>query len=296
VTAAIRPEVAVQGRDLLGECPVWLAGESRLMWVDGSGRRIQWLDTSTGAVERMELDREVGSVAPASGGSIVAALRHDFAMIDRSHALTVVAGVERDLPGNRMNDGKCDSRGRFWAGSWTLDLSPAASLYRLNADFSVEVMRAPVTCSNGLGWSPDDRLMYYIDSTTYRVDVFDYDADSGDIRERPPLVELAESTGMPDGLTVDADGCLWVCLWGGSAVHRYDPKGRLDMVLELPTANVTSCTFGGEDLRDLYITTAREDLDEQALAAQPEAGSLFVCRPGAVGTPANAFAGVAYPA
>jgi sugar lactone lactonase YvrE len=287
--------VAVRSGDLLGECPVWLAGENRLMWVDGSGRRIQWLDPSTGAVERMDLDREVGSVAPAASGGIVAALRHDFVLIDRAHIVTVVANVESGLPGNRMNDGKCDSRGRFWAGSWTLDMTRAASLYRLNADFSVDMMLEPVTCSNGLGWSPDDRLMYYVDSTTYRVDTFDFDAGSGEIRARRPLVEILESAGMPDGLTVDADGCVWLCLWGGSAVHRYDPRGRLDMVLELPTANVTSCTFGGDDLRDLYITTAREDLDEHALATQPEAGSLFVCRPGPAGLVPNEFAGVRYP-
>jgi sugar lactone lactonase YvrE len=220
----------------------------------------------------------------------VAALTHEFALIDHEGRQTKLADVEQDRPGNRMNDGKCDSRGRFWAGSWTIDLTPDGALYRLDTDGTVSRLLEPVTCSNGIGWSPDDSLMYYIDSTTYRVDVFDYDSDSGAIAGRRPLVEIPELHGMPDGLTVDADGCIWVCLWGGSAIRRYDPAGRLDMVISLPTANVTSCTFGGRDLGDLYITSAREDLDERALAAQPEAGSLFVCRPGPTGLQPNAFA------
>jgi sugar lactone lactonase YvrE len=289
VPTTLRPEVAVRSRNVLGEGPVWIAAESRLLWIDISGRRIQWLDPPTGQVEVLDVGEKIGAAAPAAAGGLVAVLPHEFVRIDRAGRRTVLAPVETDLPGNQMNDGKCDSRGRFWAGSWTLDYTPAAALYRLNADQTVERMLAPVTCSNGLGWSPDDRLMYYIDSTTYRVDVFDYDAESGDIRGRRSLVEVPESSGMPDGLTVDADGCVWVCLWGGSALHRYDPTGRLDKVIELPTANVTSCTFAGADLRDLYITTAREDLDEGALAAQPEAGSLFVCRPGAVGLPPNEY-------
>ena len=292
MTTAIRPDVAVHGSDLLGEAPVWLAAERRLMWVDGSGRAIQWLDPSTGWVDRMELETEIGAAAPAPDGELVAALRHEFARIDRSRAVTRIASVEAGLPGNRMNDGKCDSAGRFWAGSWAVDLSPSGALYRLELDGSVSTMLQPVTCSNGLGWSADDRLMYYIDSTTYRVDVFDYDAEPGDIGGRRALVEIPEAEGMPDGLTVDADGCVWVALWGGSSVRRYDPSGRLDMVVEVPTSNVTCCTFGGPDLRDLYITTAREDLAPDLLAAQPEAGSLFVCRPGPAGVEPYLYRGL----
>ena len=290
--ATVRPDVAVHSRDLLGEAPVWLAAEARLLWIDISGRRIEWLDPETRHVDVLDVGDKIGSAAPSAGGGLVAVLPHEFVHIDpASGRRTVLAPVETDLPGNQMNDGKCDSHGRFWAGSWTLDYTPGATLYRLNADRSVDRMLEPVTCSNGLGWSPDDRLMYYIDSSTYRVDVFDFDAASGDIGGRRPLVEIPEAAGMPDGLTVDADGCVWVALWGGSALHRYDPSGRLDMVVELPTANVTCCTFGGADLRDLYITTAREDLDEAALGAQPEAGSLFVCRPGPAGVLPNAYAG-----
>jgi sugar lactone lactonase YvrE len=276
---------------LLGECPIWLADEQKLMWIDGTAGRIQTLDPSTGQVTGIDVGKTVGSIAPAASGSVIAALTHEFTLFDQSGRPTLLATVEKDLTGNRMNDGKCDSRGRFWAGSWTIDLTPKAALYRLDADSNVDVLLEPVTCSNGIGWSPDDRLMYYVDSTTSRVDVFDFDAESGDITRRRAFVEIPESTGMPDGLTVDADGCVWLCLWGGSAVHRYDPNGRLDIVLELPTANVTSCTFGGRDLRDLYITSAREDLDDAALASQPEAGSVFVCRPGPTGLEPNAFAG-----
>ncbi|HZQ49883.1 MAG TPA: SMP-30/gluconolactonase/LRE family protein [Candidatus Dormibacteraeota bacterium] len=288
---AIRPEIAVRGRDVLGECPVWFAADGALRWIDSTAGRVHALDPSTARVESIDVGQTIGSIAPTARGGVVAATGGGFSLIDRDGHTTLLAEVERDMPGNRMNDGKCDSRGRYWAGSWTVDLTPQAALYRLNTDHSVDVIRRPVTCSNGIGWSPDDRLMYYVDSTTYRVDVYDYDPESGGIRARPPLVEIAEATGMPDGLAVDADGCVWLCLWGGSAVHRYDPHGRLDTVVELPAANVTCCAFGGADLRDLYITTAREDLDEAALAAQPDAGSLFVCRPGVSGLTPNAFAG-----
>lgn len=288
----LRPEVAARTRDALGETPVWLAAQARLMWIDISRGRIQWLDPTRGDVQVMDVGQKIGAIAPTSSDALLGVLQHEFVLIDRAGNLSPLTAVETDVPGNQMNDGKCDSRGRFWSGSWTVDMSSAsAALYRLNADRTVDVVHRPVTCSNGIGWSPDDRLMYYIDSATYRVDVFDYDADSGGIRGRPPLVEIPESVGMPDGLTVDADGCVWVGLWGGSAVHRYDPRGRLDMVVEVPTANATCCAFGGGDLRDLYITTAAEDLDEAALAAQPEAGSLFVCRPGPAGLLPHEFLG-----
>src|SRR5581483_2550037 len=261
---AIRPEIAVRGRDVLGECPVWFAADGALRWIDSTAGRVHALDPSTARVESIDVGQTIGSIAPTARGGVVAATGGGFSLIDRDGHTTLLAEVERDMPGNRMNDGKCDSRGRYWAGSWTVDLTPQAALYRLNTDHSVDVIRRPVTCSNGIGWSPDDRLMYYVDSTTYRGAVYDYDPESGGIRARPPLVEIDEATGMPDGL---------------------------DTVLEHPAANVTCSAVGGADLRDLYIAPAREDLDEAALAAQPDAGSLFVCRPGVSGLTPNAFAG-----
>jgi sugar lactone lactonase YvrE len=271
---------------------VWLAADRKLMWVDGTGCRIEWLDPSTGIVDVLDVGRTIGAAAPALNGRFIGTLNHDFALIDPAGSITVLSTVEANLPDNRLNDGKCDSRGRFWAGSCAAGIAPSSgALYRLNTDLSLDVMVRPVNLSNGIGWSPDDRRMYYIDSTAYRVDMFDYDAEGGDISNRRTLVEIDKTAGMPDGLTVDADGCVWVGLWGGWAVHRYDSSGRLDAVVRLPAENVTSCTFGGSDLRDLYITTAREDLDSAALDRQPEAGSLFVCRPGPAGLPPCVFGG-----
>jgi sugar lactone lactonase YvrE len=188
-----------------------------------------------------------------------------------------------------MNDAKCDPVGRLWAGSMAFDFRPgAASLYRLDRTGITRVL-TDLTISNGLGWSPDATLMYFIDSGTNRVDVLDYDLASGTIGERRPFVTLAPSHGMPDGLAVDADGGVWVACFGTGQVRRYAPEGQLDEVLDLPVRQGTSCCFGGPDLSDLYVTSAAYRLSEADLREQPLAGSLFVCTPGVVGQPSTPF-------
>ena len=285
-------EVAAATRNQVGEGPVWLADEERLLWVDITRHLVQWFDPRSGGVKVLDVGRDVGAVAPTTWSGLVAALPGEFALVSSDGAVRTVATVEADRPGNRMNDGKCDSQGRFWAGTMAYDLTPdAAALYRLNTDCSAEVVVEPVTLSNGIGWSPDDRLMYYIDSTTQRLDVFDFDAPSGKLRGRRTVAQIPEGNGMPDGLTVDADGCIWVALWGGGAVRRFTPDGRQDMVIELPVSQVTSCAFGGTDLSDLYITSAATGLSDEQLGREPQAGALFRCRPGQQGLPPNAFAG-----
>jgi sugar lactone lactonase YvrE len=164
------------------------------------------------------------------------------------------------------------------------DMTPGAGrLYRLHPDRTIEVVEPSVTCSNGLGWSPDRQTAYYVDSTTQRIDALD-----PDLRSRRPFVTVAPEEGLPDGLTVDSEGGVWVALYGGSAVRRYLPDGRLDDVLELPVTQVTACTFGGPRLDELYITTSRENVPE---GEQPEAGCVFRARPGVTGLPVVPFAG-----
>jgi sugar lactone lactonase YvrE len=189
-----------------------------------------------------------------------------------------------------MNDGACDRAGRFWAGTMALDERPGAgALYRLDRDGRVETMLRPVTISNGIDWTGDDRRMYFIDSPTQSVDLFDFDATTGAIANRRTFVRIPPDAGVPDGLTVDAGEGVWVALWGGGAVHRYTPDGALDCVVRLPVTHPTSCAFGGDDLRDLYITTAAIALDARERERQAHAGGLFRCRPGFVGREPNRF-------
>jgi sugar lactone lactonase YvrE len=191
-----------------------------------------------------------------------------------------------------MNDGKCDPAGRFWAGTMALDERPrAGALYRLDPDGAVHTMLRDVTISNGLDWSDDGRTMYFIDSPTQTVDAFDFDVATGSIANRRTVVRIPIEHGTPDGLALDSDDGVWVSLWGGGAVHRYTATGTLDAIVHVPTPFPTSCTFGGDDLGDLYITTAWIQLAADERAGQPHAGSLFHVRSGARGRPANRFGG-----
>jgi len=183
----------------------------------------------------------------------------------------MIAGVETDLPQNRMNDGKCDPAGRFWAGTMSETDDPGAgSLYRLNLDRSVTKVVSGVTISNGLGWSPDATIMYYVDSLAHGLDGFDFSVDSGEVTARRRIAEIPEEVGLPDGITVDEQGYIWVALHSGGALHRYSPEGDLEARIELPVALVTSCAFGGPDYHDLYITTAVDPARDEPLA-----GSIF---------------------
>ena len=288
-------DVVASTANQIGEGPVWLPDQQRLLWVDITGRRLLWFDPGNGRVETLDVGRDVGAVVPTESGQLMAAVVDGFLQIDPETGSTrLVAAVEQDQPVNRMNDGKCDSRGRFWAGTMGYQIRPhAAALYRLDSQCRVETMLQPVTLSNGIDWSPDDRFMYYVDSTTQRLDLFDYEPETGSLGTRRTLLQIPGEDGLPDGLTVDADGCIWLALWGGGEVRRITPEGAVVGVVKLPVTQVTSCAFGGPDLDQLYITSAAKDLDAAELARQPEAGSLFRCRPGVKGRPAQPFRGCA---
>jgi sugar lactone lactonase YvrE len=265
-----------------GEGPVWYGGWPGVRWVDMLAGDVLELDPETGKVRRCHVGEVAAALRPRSGGGAVLALRRGFALADAS--LTDVEPLPElwDGPQVRMNDGGCDPDGRFYCGSMAYtERAGAGSLYRLDRDGSVTTVLTGVTISNGLAWSPDGGTAYYIDTPTHRVDAFDYDSERG-LTGRRPLVEIAEDAGSPDGLTVDADGRLWVALWGGSAVRCYRPDGTLEEHVPLPVTQVTACTFGGPDLDELYITTSQQGLAD---GAQPEAGALFRYRPGVRGLP-----------
>jgi sugar lactone lactonase YvrE len=286
-------ELVLDARAELGEGPRWDSRRQRLLWVDILRGRVHAFTPSTGACRNRSVGRPVGALACTAtpDGSAVLAVAGGFARLDvDAGTFQMLAAVEADRPENRMNDGACDGAGRFWAGTMALDERPGAgALYRLDPDLTVHTMLTGVTISNGLDWSPDGRRMYYVDSPTRRIDMFDYDVATGDIANRRTLVDVPADAGVPDGLTVDASGFVWVALWGGAALRRYAPDGTLERAVALPVTHPTSCAFGGAALDELYVTSARVALTAEERAGQPQAGGVLRLRPGVVGRPAHLF-------
>jgi sugar lactone lactonase YvrE len=267
------------------EGPVWSPRWGGLRWVDMLAGDVLSL-AEDGTVRRRHVGRVAAALRPRRAGGAVIAVERGFVLEDGDGTVTTLDAVWSD-DGIRMNEGGCDPDGRFWCGSMAYDQRPgAAALYRLDPDGTVSLALEGVTISNGIDWSPDGSRAYYDDTATHRIDVFDYDRDTG-LTGRRPFVVLPDD-GNPDGLTVDAEGGVWVALFGGGAVHRYTPDGVLDQVVELPTPQVTACTFGGPGLDQLFVTTSREGM---APGDDPLAGSLFRADVGIMGLPVREFAG-----
>lgn len=271
----------------VGEGPVWDSARARLLWVDIPAGVIHVFDPATGVDHAQSVGQPVGAVAIRSRGGLVAAVRDGFGVFDAG-TLRIVAPVEADRIENQMNDGKVDPQGRFWAGTMARDMSAdVAALYRLDPDFRVHQVLAPLSVPNGLDWSADGRCMYFIDSLTAGVDVFDFEPDAGTISGRRRLCEIPAGEGMADGMTVDAEGHLWVAIWGAGEVRRFAADGRHIGSIRLPVTQVTSCAFGGPHLDTLFITTAAEDVADR----EPHAGGLFACKPGSIGRACHTFVG-----
>lgn len=271
---------------------MWDTRRQELLWVDIPNHLVHILDPATGADWAFDVGRPVGAVARRTSGGMVLAFAGGFGLLDELTGQTEFITSAGDDPNDLMNDGKCDPAGRFWAGTLTEDPQrKKAALYRLETDLSVATVLENVTISNGLGWSPERNRMYYVDTAEGGVDAFDYDEVTGNIDSRRCLMDIPPEVGVPDGLTVDAEGYIWLAIYGGHSVRRYSPEGVLDDVVELPVSQATSCTFGGLALEDLYITTGSEDFSAGDWAREPHAGGLFRCRLGVKGLPANEFAG-----
>ncbi|MGW5360286.1 SMP-30/gluconolactonase/LRE family protein [Actinopolymorpha pittospori] len=270
-----------------GEGAVWFAGWGGLKWVDMLAGDILSLDAGSGAVTRLHVGSPVAAmVRPRVGAGFVVATERGFSVWGLEGPEWSTPDLWESAERRRFNEGGCDPSGALLCGSLSYDrVEGAGEVWRLGLDGSTERLFGGVTISNGLGFTADGSRMFYVDSRTRRVDVFD--VDGTELVDRRPFVKIAEGVGNPDGLTVDAQGGVWVALYGGSAVHHYDAEGNLADVITLPATKVTSCTFGGEDLSTLYITTSRENLPDDE---QPVAGSVFHAEVGVAGLPVRCCA------
>jgi sugar lactone lactonase YvrE len=284
-------EVAVAPAAQLGEGPRWDAATQTLLWVDVVAKLVHRYDPAAGTNTTFQVADVVSLALPRSRGGVVIGLPDGLHHHDGERS-SLLAAIEPEQAATRTNDGACDAAGRLWVGTMPFDeRSPIAGLYRVDADLTVTTMLTGTTISNGLGWSPSGTRFYFIDSPTCAIDVFDFDGRSGTLENRRALATVEVEGAVPDGLNVDAEGCVWVALHGGWGLRRYSPEGELLAEVRLPIARITSCCFGGPELRDLYVTTRRDGLSKAEHTAQPLAGALLRLDVGVAGLPTHAFAG-----
>lgn len=276
----------------LGEGPVWDADRGLLWWVDITPGVVHALDPLGGADRAYRHGRPVGSLALRRDGSLLLATDDAFAVLDpTSGCVTTLREAAVGSAGSRANDGKCDPRGNFVVGRIGHEAAVGqGSLHRLDADLTLATLLEGLTVPNGLAWRSDGRILYFVDLARRAVAAYPYDPAIGALGS-PRDLPVLHGDGEPDGLTIDAEDCLWVAIWGGSRVVRLSPHGEVLTTIRLPVSRPTSCAFGGEALDELYITTARQGLSPAELAAQPLAGSLFRVRPGVRGVLPMRFAG-----
>jgi sugar lactone lactonase YvrE len=286
-------KVLVEIDCIIGEGPIY--DNEVLFWVDLLDDCIYKYDFKSNEVNKLELGQNPGAIAFKENGRLIGALQNGFYNIDFDKKIVeLIKNPEDDKPNNRFNDGKCDPAGRFWAGTMSKELdsgygdyTPKGKLYCINHNYDIDLKIDEVIISNGIDWSPDFKTLYFIDTPRQNVVAWDYSLDDGSIRNPREVISLKSEKGMPDGMCIDKEGKLWIAMWGGSSVTRWDPvKGTLIDRIELPVLNVTSCTFGGKDYNDLFITTASTGTDKNKY---PLAGSVFVCTPTIGGGPTNKF-------
>ncbi|TVQ17578.1 MAG: SMP-30/gluconolactonase/LRE family protein [Spirochaetaceae bacterium] len=290
----MKAALIIDAKTKLGEGAFWDVRARVLYWVDIEGRQLRVYDPRTQRERVHATSDRVGTVVPRASGGVVMAVGRGAVIVDEpGGAEQALCTFDEEPADSRMNDGKCDPAGRLWVGSIsTKGVKEGSALYRVEPDGAYRQMLTGVTVSNGIVWTADERTMYYIDTPTRNVQGFDYDRASGDITNARVAFNIPDGMGFPDGMTIDSEGMLWIAMWGGSAVRRFDPdSGRMLSSIDLPASNVTSCALGGDDLRDLYITTASVGLNEDQRAAQPTAGGLFHARVDVPGVPQHRFAG-----
>ena len=281
---------------LLGEGALWSPREQCLYWVDILGRQLHRFRPCTGGRDDWSFDEEISALAErANAPGLVVTLRRGFALFDPASDAgpSYLHQPEPGLPGNRFNDGKCDARGRFWAGTMDFDcVAPTGALYRYDPDGRCTRHDQGFAVTNGPTWSADGRTLYFNDTVNGQIYAYDFDAEAGTLSSKRLWLSFAPGDGVPDGMTTDAAGRLWIAHWGGSCVSCHDPVSARELCrVRLPASQVTNCAFGGEDLRTLFVTSARVGLTPEQLAAEPLAGGLFAVAMDGPGVPAGLFGG-----
>jgi L-arabinonolactonase len=285
-------EVLVNDRADIAECPLWSVPEGALYWVDIRAHLVHRMHVGSGRRDTWNVGSDVGSIGLRKSGGLLVATRNGIEFLDTTTGKrSAGADPEPDAPANRLNDGKVDRRGRFWVGSTNDGLAPIGRLYRVTPDLQFAAFEDDIIMPNAIAWHPDNTRMYFADSWVGTIWVYDFDADSGTVRNRRAFTTLDEKLGKPDGATVDSEGYLWYARMHGWAIARHAPDGTLDRIIELPAQRVTSLGFGGDDLRTIYITTGTLRLEPHELAAQPLAGAILSVRVDVPGIAEPAFAG-----
>lgn len=289
-----KPELLLDAHADLGEGPAWDMVKQQLYWVDIRAGDLHIYHPENGTDIRIPLGEKVGCVAPCRSGDLVVALRGRIATLNLiTQNLTHLVTLEDHLPGNRFNDGKCDPAGRFLAGTMdNAEEEASGTLYSYSSKGELKTLLTGVRISNGITWSPDFKIFYHIDTPSHQITGFDYDLATGEIDQPRPVITIPPELGWPDGMTSDSQGNLWVAMWGGAKITRWNPtSGDLLESIPVPAFNVTSCIFGGEDLTDLYITSAIKGLSREQAAKYPYSGGLFSIKTKTKGMQTFAFAG-----
>lgn len=281
-------ELLYDSKATLGEGPIWDARTQTLYWLDILNKRVY-----AGGDVLAELDEFIGCMAPRQNGGLILAKRFSFASLEFDSGQSAsILSLTDEPTNNRFNDGKCDPRGRFLAGTMDMnETDPTGSLYSFDGK-SVTKILGEITISNGMAWSSDYKTFYYIDTPTRIVRAFDYDLETGAIANPRAAIYVPETLGWPDGMTSDTQGNLWIAMWGGAKMTKWNPNtGELLEQISIPALNVSSCVFGGKNMNELYITSARKGLDEAALAKYPLTGAVFRLETDVEGMPTFEFAG-----
>lgn len=287
-------ELVIDSKATLGEGPCWSTETQLLYWLDSLEKKINIYNPMTKKNRVIKLEQYIGAIVPRNKHEAVITLEDGFYFINlNTEKITLIEDTERHLPNNRFNDGKCDAYGRFWAGSMHKSYHDGHGfLYCLDTNMKVKKKLHDIGISNGIAWSTDNRFMYYIDTLTKRVRRYDYNIVTGEIENPINIISFHEEEGFPDGMTVDGEDMLWIAHWSTSKISRWNPKtGKRIYSIALPVANVTSCAFGGKDLNELYITTARAGVNSEQLAEYPLSGGVFRLKTTVTGKPSYSFKG-----
>jgi sugar lactone lactonase YvrE len=285
-------EAVVNDRAILGESPIWSPAEYALYWVDIKRQTVYRLWTTTGRREQWNVGSDVGSIGLRAAGGLVLAMRSGLSFLDTSTGrVTPAIDPEPGTPETRLNDGKVDRAGRYWVGSTHDRIEPVGQLYSISPQLVVTSHATGIIMPNAVAWSPDDKRMYFADSYISTIWAYDFDLESGTVRNRREFARLDDDEGKPDGATVDAEGYLWNARINAGVIARHAPDGRVERIIELPTKRPTCVAFGGDDLRTLYVTTSISRMEPAQLEAEPLAGAVLAFRVDVPGVAEPAFGG-----